>query len=155
MKTQKVELTDDDLAFIHNIYKPKIHGNLLTVAIIWIAIVPIAPFYKHRGISKSLYEQSSYGEALLWSAFALIIGWILMFYLFKKNLNKDLNSKQKIKILAEIKRKDWKNNNKFKPFFDDKKLDLLNITMDKSDYYTCFKGDFIEIEYLNFSQYLI
>lgn len=96
-----------------------------------------------------------YGYALL-LCFLLFFLIIAIAYLLHKNhLRKDLKSNSKTQIIAPLKRKDWVNEKKFKLFFNDELLDRLKITMPKKDFYKCFKGDLIRIEYLTFSKHLL
>lgn len=155
MKSQNLPLTEEDIRFINQVYKPKIHGNMLTLAIVWTVIVFIAPFYQYRGMSKSLYERLGYEEAFLWCFFMFLVLWLIGVYYSRRNIKKDLNSSKKIQEFGEIKRKDWKSSNKFKLFFDNQKFDKLDITLNKNEFYTCFKGDYVEIEYLQYSECLV
>ncbi len=148
-------LSQEDLEYIENHYKPKVYDNILSGVILLFIVLPFAPFYSRYGLSKPLAKSMEYGYALLlcFVLFCLIIAAIYL--LHKNRLRKDLNSKTKTWVAVELKRKDWLGEKKFKLFFDDKKLDRLEITMPKEDFYKCFKGDLIEIEYLTHSEHVL
>lgn len=155
MEKQVVPLAKEDFDYIQQIYKPKLRDNLLTVALILLIALPFAPLYSHKGISNPLLQSMSYGYSLLLCFFLFLGIFILTYYLAQTSLKKDLRSGTKVRVTAELQRKDWIGEKKFKLFFGREILDKLEITMSKQDFYKCFKGDIIEIEYLAYSKHVL
>lgn len=155
MDRHLIPLSKKDLEYINSNYNPKVFDNILSSAILLFVVLPFAPFYSRHGMGRPLIKSMGYGYALLLCFFLFLLIIAVAYLLHKKDLRKDLKSDSKTLIIAQLKRKDWVNEKKFKLFFDDEILDKLQITISKEDFYKCFKGDLIKIEYLTYSKHLL
>jgi len=154
--SKEVPLSDDEISHLTRSVLPKTNRNFFLLCLIYLAMLPILPYFPARITHRTLIERMDYWSAIELCCWSFGLFLCLLYYIAVVRLKQDIRGGKKRIYRTPIINKRWKGTKKIEILIGHRPPGLAEkIILDSKEYYNWLKGDILEIEYLAKSGQLI